>query len=307
MSAMSAAPVTTTLLLIAAASAVGGIEITAGTLSLSFAANGALESIATKTGAGEYTRAVEGAGTAVDNATDVSSTVVHNATSLCVRRVLKVGSRPLAIVDCFHPSARATDAVEWTSTISSSDPSLWSAPIRRALGFKSTLASEEFWIPADTAANTSGSSNFLLATYPVSDIGAQTFWLGGLLTTPADGCNGGGSTGACSGAYAFSGPTLSVPVVATLAKPHDSGLVMALNLDDFLSTQLSLQTSQGGWSWGYEQYRLGAGSAPLVRLTSTFSLATHFLILICKVLVRNRCCVRTSLPSRPTPGRLPAS
>ena len=72
MSAMSAAPVTTTLLLIAAASAVGGIEITAGTLSLSFAANGALESIATKTGAGEYTRAVEGAGTAVDNATDVS-------------------------------------------------------------------------------------------------------------------------------------------------------------------------------------------------------------------------------------------
>ena len=265
MSVMFAAPLTRALLLIAAASAVGGIEITAGKLSLSFAANGALESIATKTGGGKYyTRAVEAAGTAVDNATAVSSTVTHNKTSVCVRRVLKVGSRPLAIADCFQPSARATDAVEWTSTISSSDPSTWSAAIRRTLGFKSIPVSEEFWIPADTATTNSGSSNFLLATYPVSEIGAQKFWLGGLLTTPADGCNGGGRSGACSGAYAFSGPTLSVPVVATLAKPADSGLVMALNLDDFLSTQLSLQTLQNGWSWGYEQYRLGAESAPLV-------------------------------------------
>jgi hypothetical protein len=124
--------------------------------------------------------------------------------------------------------------------------------------------SEEFWIPADTTITNTNFSNFLLATYPVSEIGTQTFWIGGLLTTPPDGCNGGTSFRPCSGAYAFKGPILSVPVMATLAKPQDSGLVMALNLDDFLSTKLSLQTSQDGWSWVYEQYRLGAGSAPLV-------------------------------------------
>lgn len=252
----------------AATAADGGARITAGNLELAFTATGELTALTTTQpgGGSSWSRSLAASSgrAAVDNATTVSSTVVQNATSLCVRRVAKVGGRPLSIEDCFQPSPKAADAVQWTTTVSSSAPSQWSAAIRRGLDFRDTPPSEELWIPADTTAN--GSSSFLLATYPVSAVGTQTFWLGGKLTTAADGCKKAGK--GCSGAYAFKGPTLSVPVVATLAKAHDSALVMALDLDDFLSTQLSLQTtqnsSQSGWMFGYEQYRLGGGSAPLV-------------------------------------------
>ena len=109
-------------------------------------------------------------------------------------------------------------------------------------------------------------TGFLLGAAPADAVGSQTFWLGGRLTTPADGCHKSGTH--CSGAYAFSGPVMSVPAVALLSPSADTGILMSLDLDYFLSTQLSLSTnvssSSLGLSFGYQQYRLGAGSAPLV-------------------------------------------
>jgi hypothetical protein len=240
------------------------IVVANGNLQLSFSAAGELLTLTTHSATSSYSRDATGlAGrTTVLNSTEVSSAVTSNATSLCVHRVVKTGGQPLSIQDCYQPSAKAANAVQWTTSIHSDAASLWSTEIRRNLDFKNTLADEKLWIPADTTAN---GSSFLLATYPVSQVGAQTFWMGGLLTTPATACN---KKGECKGAYQFKGPIFSVPVIATLAEVHDSGILMALDLDDFLSTQLSLTTavlgSQHGWGFGYEQYRLGGGSARLV-------------------------------------------
>eukprot|EP01052_Picozoa_sp_SAG31_P017429 SAG31_NODE_1192_length_9459_cov_15.271581_2_plen_494_part_00 len=254
--------------------------ISNGAMKLRFSSSGALVAVTTSRGANmSFTRLLtaDSGATTLAGATMSRTSVFRNASSLCVQRIGKVGKHPISIKDCFEPSAKADNAVQWTSIISSSATTLWSAAIFRGLNFADNRQSattaalsteEELWIPADSTAN---GSNFLFDTYPVSTVGAQTFWLGGLLTTTADGCNKGGRGGVpCSGAYSFKGPILSVPVVATLGKEKDSGLVMALDLDDFLSTKLSLQTAYDtgrqnyGWRWGYEQYRLGAGSAPLV-------------------------------------------
>lgn len=184
----------------------------------------------------------------------------------CVSRrigpLTAVKGRPtISTQDCFAPAptGRPSNAVEWTSTVSSDAPRLFSVQIGRGLFFEPRIAEgEQIWTGSDNIS--SERHGFLLGTQSQAQLGDGSQWLGGYLTT--SGMHG------TSGAYAFSGPKISVPAVMLGDAATDSGLVLALNLQDKLSTRLSLNTSfsttSAGVGWSYGAYRLGNGSAPLV-------------------------------------------
>ena len=68
---------------------------------------------------------------------------------------------------------------------------------------------------------------------PQGVLGNTSQWLGGYLQTSG--------MASPTGAYAFRGPTIAVPAVMLASgSAEDSGLVLALNLDDKLSTRLCI-------------------------------------------------------------------
>ena len=194
-----------------------------------------------------------------------TATLVMNGSRLCVKRTVGPlkGGPTVLVEDCYAPS-RHRAAVEWTSTVRSDAAALFSVPLGRGLSFVPRSAQgEDLWSGSDnaTGSHAEGQPNFLLGTAMQARLGDSAQWLGGYLT--ASGTKG------TTGAYAFSGPTISVPAVMISDAAADSGLVLALDLADKLSTRLSLNTSfaagkAGAFGFSYGAYRLGAGSAPLV-------------------------------------------
>ena len=182
---------------------------------------------------------------------------------ICISRkigplAVKGGTATVRTKDCFAPAAagRPSNAVEWTSTISSDAAALFSVQIGRGLSFAPRSAEgEQIWTGSDNV-----SRSFLLGSQSQAQLGSGAQWLGGSLTTSG--------MHATSGAYAFSPNKIAVPAAMLGDAPTDSGLVFALDLQDKLSTRLSLNTSfsadAAAVGFSYGAYRLGGGSAPLV-------------------------------------------
>ena len=281
-----------------------------------FAADGALTAITT----GGYTRLVAhntntSGRTLVDGCTTSpknAQPVVNYSSATRVLCVTRECTRPppenqvVVATDCYGPGLAGNNSMEWTTTVSSAAPGLFTAPIRRGLVFTrpvqeqrrlpaATAGEEEsVWAAWDEHPGDTGTaaalSPFLLTPVPQSTLANTVWWLGGLLSAPGDGCNKPKkhSPIPCTAAYGFRSSKLSVPVVASFppssssAAPASSsflnaadtakvGLVFLLNLDDFLSTELSLAadvntaTRTAGLTFGYQAYRLGGtGTAPLI-------------------------------------------
>ena len=260
--------------------------ITSGVLTARFTGNGTLASISAD--GFERTAALSSLQTIVDGCSLVNGSenrVTINVTTgaLCVNRACVLpGEQIVDIKDCYEPSSTTANGsrstLHWTSTLSSSSPDMFTVPIRRGFNFSRPTArvSERVWAAWDSAPTSD--STFLFATIPQDAAPSFVWWLGGKLTTPGDSCNSKGHWGHCKGAYAFEPNRLSVPLVATFpASTRDnsteaSGLALALHLDDFLSTELSLTSavdtnaSWAGLAFGYHLYRLGGPSTAPLRL-----------------------------------------
>lgn len=121
--------------------------------------------------------------------------------------------------------------------MSSNATDLFSVQLGRGLSFETANSNENVWTGSDITHLGTKARRFLLESVAQSALGNTSQWLGGYLTS-----SGMAST---RGAYAFSGPKIAVPLVMLTSEATDSGLALALNLNDKLSTRLCLNTSFG--------------------------------------------------------------
>ena len=260
--------------------------LTSGALTARFTPNGTLDSISAD--GFERKAALRNCQTVIDgcsklNGSESRVTINANTGALCVNwQCVLPGEQIVDIKDCYEAGNASVNGsqstLHWTSTLSSSSPDMFTVPIRRGFNFSrpNFHVSERVWAAWDSSP--ASDSTFLLTAIPQDAAPSFVWWLGGKLSTPGDSCNSGGHGKHCEGAYAFEPNRLSVPLVATFPAPtHDNsteatGLVLALHLDDFLSTELSLtSTVDAAKSWaslafGYRLYRLGGTSTAPLRL-----------------------------------------
>ena len=162
--------------------------------------------------------------------------VAGNGTRFCITRAVPVPTVALGlrerssaatsaatkvvvdIVDCFGASAKAANAVEWTTSVSSAASELFSVQLGRGLTFAAGSAApdgEEVWTASDAVGeNQNGAFTSLLDTASQGSLPNTPQWLGGYLTTSG--------LHQSTGAYQFSGPRISVPAVMLANTSSDS-------------------------------------------------------------------------------------